>query len=79
MTIQINSYNTGVTSSTAGRTPGTSLSMDDFLQLLAAQLANQDALNPSTDTEFISQMAQFTSLQAMQTMSEVVTPNMARQ
>ncbi|MEG2429575.1 MAG: flagellar hook capping FlgD N-terminal domain-containing protein, partial [Oscillospiraceae bacterium] len=32
---------------------------------------NQDVMNPSSDTEFIAQMAQFTSLQAMQTLTEI--------
>lgn len=50
---------------------GTSLDMQDFLNLLSAQLTNQDVMNPSTDTEFIAQMAQFTSLQAMQTLTEI--------
>lgn len=47
------------------------LNMQDFLQLLVAQMTNQDAMNPMDNTEFISQMAQFSSLQAMTTLTEI--------
>lgn len=36
---------------------------DTFLQLLTAQLANQDPLNPTDGTEFTAQLAQFSSLE----------------
>jgi flagellar basal-body rod modification protein FlgD len=35
-----------------------------FLQLLTTQLSNQDPLNPMDDTQSISQLAQFSALQA---------------
>lgn len=47
------------------------LGIDDFLKLLAAQLANQDMMNPSSDTDFIAQMAQFSSLQSMDSMAKM--------
>ncbi|HEY1335957.1 MAG TPA: flagellar hook capping FlgD N-terminal domain-containing protein, partial [Bryobacteraceae bacterium] len=34
-----------------------------FLQLLVAQLRNQDPLNPSDGTQFIAQLAQFQQLE----------------
>jgi flagellar basal-body rod modification protein FlgD len=36
-----------------------------FLQLLVAQLQNQDPLNPTDSTQFVSQLAQFSSLEQM--------------
>lgn len=39
--------------------------MTDFLKLLAAQFTHQDLTNPTDNTEFISELAQFSSLQAM--------------
>ncbi len=43
---------------------------ETFLNLLVAEMTNQDPLEPSTNTEFVSQMAQFTSLQYSQDASK---------
>lgn len=48
-----------------------SLNMQDFLNLLVAQISNQDVLNPMDNTEFIAQMAQFSTLQAMSDLTEL--------
>jgi flagellar hook assembly protein FlgD len=45
------------------RTVNKELGQDQFLQLLVAQMANQDPLSPTSDTEFIAQLAQFSSLE----------------
>ncbi len=52
----------------ASRIPVRMLNQDDFLKLVVAQLANQDPLKPQTDTEFVSQMTQFTTLEQTKTM-----------
>ena len=36
---------------------------DDFLKLLVGQLQHQDPMQPSDDTQFIGQMAQFSQLE----------------
>ncbi len=42
------------------------ITMDNFYSLLVAEMQNQDPLEPTSNTEFISQMASFTALQAQQ-------------
>lgn len=44
----------------------TGLGKDAFLQLLATEMQNQDPLEPTSNTEYISQLAQFSALEAMQ-------------
>lgn len=61
-----NAYGSGAKAS-----GGSNISVEAFLKLIAAQLQNQDMMNPMKDTEFMSQMAQITSLQVMQNMSEL--------
>ncbi len=48
------------------------LDQEDFLKLLITQFSTQDPLNPVTDTAFISQMAEFTTLEnSKETQSEI--------
>ena len=53
------------------------LSMQDFLNLLVAQISNQDVMNPMDNTEFIAQLAQFSSLQAMTDLTELAMQGQA--
>lgn len=55
----------------------TSLGKDAFLQLLVAQMQYQDPLEPSSDTEWIAQLAQFSSLEEMQNMSSTLSNTQA--
>lgn len=49
------------------------LGKDAFMTLLITQMQNQDPLNPSSDTEFISQLAQFSSLEQMENLNQTLT------
>jgi flagellar basal-body rod modification protein FlgD len=52
-------------SSSANMLGATAPSEQMFLQLLVAQLQNQDPLNPTDSTQFVSQLAQFSELEQM--------------
>src|SRR5438445_13674195 len=48
------------------------LGKQDFLKLLMAQLQNQDPMKPMDDSQMIAQMAQFSALEAAQTLNATV-------
>ena len=54
----------GITARVANKT----ISQDDFLKLLVAQLSTQDPLNPMSETEFTGQLAQFSALEQTKAM-----------
>ena len=57
-------------SAAATTTDTTNLATKDmFLKLLVAQIKNQDPLNPADGVQFLTQLAQFTSLEQTISMS----------
>lgn len=46
-----------------------------FMTLLVAQIQNQDPLNPTDGTEYVSQLAQMTQVQSMEGMSALMKNN----
>lgn len=48
----------------------TNLGQDAFLQLLICEMQHQDPLEPTTNTEWISQMATFSQLEELQALSK---------
>ncbi len=48
---------------------GNELGKDAFMNLLATQLQYQDPLEPTSDKEFLAQMAQFSALEQMQNLN----------
>lgn len=79
--MQVNGYNSSYqvnnTNNLQVQKQNEALNMQDFLNLLVAQMTNQDAMNPMDNTEFISQMAQFSSLQAMSDLTEIAMQGQA--
>jgi flagellar basal-body rod modification protein FlgD len=59
---------------TASRSEGNQeLDRDAFLQLLVMEMQNQDPLEPMDNSEMVSQLAQFSALEQMNTMAEGFT------
>lgn len=52
--------------------PQKALGQNDFLKLLTVQMQNQDPTNPVDNTKMIADMANFSSLQAMQDLNKTV-------
>ncbi|MFD1067569.1 flagellar hook assembly protein FlgD [Oceanobacillus locisalsi] len=52
------------------RKPSAELGKDEFLELLVTQMQNQDPMNSMDESEFIAQMATFSSLEQMMNMSQ---------
>jgi flagellar basal-body rod modification protein FlgD len=53
----------------AERVHKSTLDQNDFLKLLVTKMSAQDPMNPQADTEFIAQMAQFSSLEQAKSMT----------
>ncbi|MFQ3199527.1 MAG: flagellar basal-body rod modification protein FlgD [Zhongshania sp.] len=58
------------TSASKTKKDASSLDQNDFMKLMLQQLKSQDPLNPADNTEFISQMAQLTSVSGISEMNE---------
>ena len=52
---------------------GQTLGKQDFLRLLITQLQHQDPLNPMDQNQFLSQTAQFSSLEQLQNINQALT------
>jgi len=53
------------------RKVGSQLGKDDFLLLLVTQMKYQDPLQPTDNTEYVAQLAQFSELEYMQNMMDI--------
>lgn len=68
-----NLYNELLTTQTSAVADNSQMSMDDFWQLLAAQLQYQDMSNPMSNSEMMSQMTQMATMNAMTQVSNAVS------
>ena len=53
------------------------LGYDQFLQILCAEMQYQDPLNPTSNTDYIAQMATFTQVESMLNMQNTMTSSQA--
>lgn len=65
----LSAYRTDQSTATSGTNE---LGKNEFMELMLAQLENQNPLEPQDNGEFISQLAQFSSLEEMQTLTSTV-------
>lgn len=53
--------------------PGGEMGKDAFLQLLVAQMKNQDPLNPTDGAQMATQLAQFSSVEQLENANSTLT------
>lgn len=70
---------TSLSDSTQKKTTNDSLDKQAFLQLLVAQMQYQDPLEPMDNTEYVSQLATFSELEAMNNLNDSMTLQRASQ
>ena len=61
------------TSTSTSTSSSTALNKDAFLQLLVTQMQYQDPLDPQDNSEYLSQLAQFSSLEQMTNVASALT------
>ncbi len=61
----------------AERNAKSALDKDAFMKLLIEQMANQDPLSPTTDSDFIAQLAQFSMLEQIESLNDTMTQGQA--
>ena len=73
----LNTEATSIYHSTTDKSYDNGLDKDAFLQLLIAEMQNQDPLEPSSNTEYVAQLATFTQVEEMQNMANSMAQNQA--
>src|SRR5436190_753952 len=75
----IGNINSDVTPADPSRIPVQTLGQQDFIKILVTQLTSQDPLNPQKDSEFIGQMAQFSTLESSKAMKDGIGSTQSQQ
>ena len=74
MSTPITATGTGTTGASQGVTnPGAAIGSNEFLQLLMAQMQNQDPMDPMNNDQSITEMAQFSTVQEITNLSQSMT------
>ncbi len=63
MTTVTSTGSTSTDTSTSAAAKSNTLNYSDFLKLMIAQMKNQDPLNPTDSTQYMSQIAQFSAVE----------------
>lgn len=66
-------YDSTLESQTSATANNTDMTMDDFWQLLAAQLKYQDMTEPMSNSEMMQQMTQMSSMNTMTKLSDAIS------
>ena len=61
------------TTDTVSQNSSTNMNKNDFMNLLIAQMKNQDPMSPMDGTQFAAQLAQFSSLEQLQNLNDSMT------
>ena len=64
---------TATNKSTSSTASAAQVSKSEFLELLVAQLKNQDPMNPINNEQFLTQLATFSSLEQLISINTAVT------
>ena len=75
----VDSTTTTADTTTTTSTAESTLDYEDFLELLTVQLENQDPFDPLSDTDFIAQMANFSTLEEVSNFSDNFSSYSSRQ
>lgn len=72
--MEVNGVSSNYSASSAASTAvSNSLDKNAFLKILCAELSNQDPLNSTDNTQYISQLAQFSALEQSENSNETIT------
>ncbi len=69
----LSQYSTAAAQSASASSSSSEMSGTDFMELLLAQLTNQNPLEPMSDADMMNQYAQLTSVEELQSMNAMIT------
>lgn len=71
--MEVNNVNSSNPTAATSATSNSTLDKNAFLKILTAELSNQDPLNSTDNTQYISQLAQFSALEQSENTSSTIT------